>query len=416
MTIAGARAPRTDMADAPEHEPAPAAPATDAAPPLPTGAEGRVRLRRLAVRDFRNLHRVELTPPAEGLAVVGENGHGKTNLLEAIYYLELLRSARGSRDQDVVRFGEAGFHLSADVELGPGAARRTIAVGFDRQTKRKKVVVDGGEAARLSDALGSLPSVLFSPRDATLVSGAPTERRRYLDVVLALTSRRYLTALQGYRGALLRRNAALREVARGRADGGRIAVWEPALAEHGAVLWAERTAWVERWAPEFAALCAAIGERAPVRLRYATQLSREGAVADALLAALAAKRALDVKRCVTHAGPHRDDLEIQLGDRELRLFGSAGQQRTAALALRVLEARTLRERVGAAPLLLLDDPFAELDARRARRILALLADGGLGQTVLAVPRAADIPPELTWLERHTVRDGVIGPAEREPAP
>jgi len=380
----------------------------------PPATHGRVRLRRLAVRDFRNLHRVELAPPPEGFAIVGENGHGKTNLLEAIYYVELLRSARGARDQDVVRFGEAGFHVAAEVEVG--AVRHAIGVGFDRQAKRKKVVVDGGEAARLSDALGSLPSVLFSPRDATLVAGPPTERRRYLDVVLSLTSRRYLAALQGYRGALLRRNAALREVARGRQDDGRVAVWEPALAHHGAVLWTERTAWVERWAPEFAALCAAIGERAPVRLRYATQLAREGAVADALLAALAAKRALDVKRGVTHAGPHRDDLELLLDDRELRLFGSAGQQRTAALALRVLEARTLRERVGASPLLLLDDPFAELDARRAHRILALLADGGLGQTVLAVPRAADIPPELTWLERHTVRDGVVEPAAAEPAP
>ena len=232
--------------------------------------------------------------------------------------------------------------------------------------------------------------------------------------MLALTSRRYLTALQGYRGALVRRNAALREVARGRTDGGRVAVWEPALAEHGAVLWAERAAWVERWAEEFAALCAAIGERAPVRLRYAAQLAREGSVADALLAALAAKRPLDLKRGLTHTGPHRDDLELLLGERELRLFGSAGQQRTAALALRVLEARTLRERVGASPLLLLDDPFAELDARRARRILALLADGGLGQTVLAVPRAADIPPELTWLERHTVRDGVLSPGGELP--
>jgi DNA replication and repair protein RecF len=367
-----------------------------------------VELRRLTVRHFRNLARVDLALPAEGLAVVGDNGHGKTNLLEAIYYLELLRSARGARDQDLVRFGEGAFHLAGEVAVA--GRTRTVAVGFDRQTRRKKVTVDGAEAGRLSDALGTLPSVLFSPRDAALVAGAPSERRRYLDVVLALTSRRYLSALQHYRAALLRRNAALRDAARGRPDDGRAAVWEPALAQHGAVLWSERTAWVEQWADEFAALCGAIGERAPVRLRYATQLAAEGAVADALLAALAARRGLDMKRGLTHAGPHRDDLEILLGDRELRVFGSAGQQRTAALALRILEARTLRERVGAAPLLLLDDPFAELDAHRSGRILALLADGGLGQTVLAVPRAGDIPPELTRLERRTIRDGALDAA------
>jgi DNA replication and repair protein RecF len=382
----------------------------------PGAPAARVRLRRLVVRDFRNLARLELRPAADGLAIVGENGHGKTNLLEAVYYLELLRSARGARDQDLVRFGERAFHLAAEVEGGERA--RSIGIGFDRQLKRKKVVLDGGEVPRLSDALGVLPSVLFSPRDAALVAGAPAERRRFLDVVLGLTSRRYLTALQHYRAALARRNAALRDVARGRVGDQRVAVWEPALAEHGAVLWAERSAWVARWAPEFATLCAAIGERASVRLGHASQYDGDAAGAvQALLAALEAKRALDIRRGLTHAGPHRDDLELLLGERELRTFGSAGQQRTAALALRILEARTLRDRVGAAPLLLLDDPFAELDARRSARILALLADGGLGQTILAVPRAADSPPELTRLERRTIRDGVLdGDATPERAP
>ena len=172
---------------------------------------------------------------------------------------------------------------------------------------------------------------------------------------------------------------------------------------------------MERWAPEYAALCAAIGERAPVALRYASRVPAEGSVAEALLAALEARRGLDIKRGLTHSGPHRDDVELLLGGRELRLYGSAGQQRTAALALRVLEARTLRAHVGAAPLLLLDDPFAELDARRSHRILALLAAGGLGQTLLAVPREADIPPELTALERCYIHDGELrGSPPEEP--
>ena len=374
---------------------------------------GAVVLRRLVARDFRNLRRLELAPPRAGVALVGENGHGKTNLLEAVYYLQLLRSARGARDVEVVRFGERGFHVSADVEVGGQA--HSIGVGFDRQGRRKKVVRDGGEAKRLSDAFGGLPSVLVSPRDVTLVSGAPAERRRFLDVVLSLTSRRYLAALQRYRTALQHRNAALREAVRGRADAATVAVWEPALAEHGAVLWSERLAWVERWAPEYAALCAAIGERTGVELRYASRIPSEGAAADALLAALESKRLLDIRRGLTHAGPHRDDLELRLGDRELRLYGSAGQQRTAALALRVLEARTLRAHVGSAPLLLLDDPFAELDARRSHRILGLLAAGGLGQVLLAVPREADIPPELTWLERRWIHDGELRAAPPAPA-
>ncbi|MDF1503910.1 DNA replication and repair protein RecF [Roseisolibacter sp. H3M3-2] len=383
-------------------------------PAGPPAAPARVVLRRLAVRDFRNLQRVELAVPPDGLTVVGENGHGKTNLLESVYYLELLRSVRGARDADLVRFGAPGFHVAAEVDL-PGehrVASRAVGVGFERAGKRKRVRIDGAEVPRLSDALGALPSVIFSPGDVVLVAGSPSERRRYLDVALALTSRRYLAALQAYRGALVRRNAALRDAARTGRGEERATVWEPALAEHGAVLWTERRAWVRRHAGAFAALCAAIGERAPMRLRYATALevdgedSVEGARA-ALGAALAAKRPLDLRRGLTHAGPHRDDLDLALGGRELRLFGSAGQQRTAAIALRMLEAATLRDHVGSAPLFLLDDPFAELDARRAHAILALLGDAGLGQVLLVVPRASDVPEELTRLPRASIRDGVL---------
>jgi DNA replication and repair protein RecF len=385
--------------------------------PATHDAIARLRLTRLAIRNFRNIERLELHPPPEGIAIIGDNGHGKTNLLEAVYYLQLLRSMRGARDQDLVRFGEDGFHIGARVAPDEGGllATRDIGVGFERAGKRKRVRREGAEVPRLSDALGSLPSVIFSPVDVQLVSGSPSERRRYLDVVLALTSRRYLTALQSYRAALSRRNAALRDVARTGAGDARVAVWEPALAEHGAVLWAERVQWVEQAAPEFARLCAAIGERGEVRMRYASALAmRDGEPRAVLADALAAKRPHDIRRGVTHAGPHRDDLELQLASaegtpRELRTFGSAGQQRTAAIALRMLEAATLRERSGASPLLLLDDPFAELDARRAHRILELLDDAGLGQTMLAVPRPVDIPPELTRLERWRIRDGVLAP-------
>jgi DNA replication and repair protein RecF len=371
-----------------------------------TGA--RVWLRRLAVRDFRNLERVTLELPAEGLVVIGENGHGKTNLLEAVYYLELLRSMRGARDQDLIRFGCAGFYVAAEADA---PARREVAIGFARAGKRKRATVDGGVPPRLSDALGLLPSVIFSPRDVGLVAGSPSERRRYLDIVLALTSPRYLAALQAYRGALRRRNAALRSAARGSWGDARVAVWEPALAEHGAVLWAERVAWVERAAPRFAEICGAIGERGTVAMRYVSPLAGGHDVRGALAEALERRRSHDLQRGLTHAGPHRDDLALTLEGRELRAFGSAGQQRTAAIALRMLEAETLRGRCATEPLFLLDDPFAELDVRRAGRIVELLTDVGLGQTVLTVPRASDIPGELTTLARWRITDGVLRPAD-----
>lgn len=361
-----------------------------------------VRLTALALRDFRNFPRLDLTLPDEGLVVVGENGHGKTNLLEAIYYLQLLRSVRGARDVDLARFGAAGFHLDGAISNG-----RTITVGFERQSRRKRVTVDGASIPRLSDGIGTLPSVMFSPADVELVAGAPVARRRYLDILLALASRPYLAALQTYRGALIRRNAALRDVARtGRADA-RVSVWDAPLAEAGGVLWRQRCAWVAAVAARYATLCAGIGESGLGALRYASSLDGGADPAAAIAAALEARRALDVRRGMTQAGPHRDDLTLTLDGRDLRMFGSAGQQRSAAIALRMLEWETLRDACGAAPLLLLDDPFAELDARRAARILALLSDAGIGQTVLAVPRETDIPREFTRLSRTRVEAGTM---------
>ena len=367
-------------------------------------AERRIRLRTIAIRDFRNLERVDLELPADGVAIIGDNGHGKTNLLEAIYYLQILRSIRDARDPDLTRFDAAGFHISAKV-YDPD--EHEIRVGFERSTKRKKVTLDGVVPRRLSDALGSLPSVMFSPRDLELVSGAPSERRRYLDLVLALTDKKYLRALQHYRANLARRNAALRNASRRGASDTEVSVWEPALAEHGSHLIEARAKWVADQAPEFTRLAESIGEKGKAQIRYVSPFADSEARHHVLLAALEEKRPLDLRRGLTHVGPHRDDLELTLDGRDLRLFGSAGQQRTAAIALRMLEAATLRDHAGAEPVLLLDDPFAELDIRRAARIILMLEKRGPGQTILAVPREADIPPGLMRLERMEVRDGKI---------
>jgi DNA replication and repair protein RecF len=364
----------------------------------------RIRLDNIAIRDFRNLERVDLDLPAEGLAIIGDNGHGKTNFLEAIYYLEILRSMRDARDQDLTRFDSSGFHLSARAH-SPDS--HELAVGFDRATKKKKVTVDGLVPRRLSDALGSLPSVMFSPRDLDMIIGAPSERRRYLDLLLSLTDRRYLNALQHYRANLVRRNAALRNATRRGANDAEVSVWEPALAEHGSLLIETRAKWVSDWNAEFTRLAQSIGEKEKARMRYVSPFAESEARHDVLLAAFEEKRGLDMRRGITHVGPHRDDLELTLDGRDIRLFGSAGQQRTAAIALRMLEAATLRDHAGAEPVLLLDDPFAELDVHRASRILLMLEDRGLGQTILVVPRESDIPPGLMQLDRMRITGGIV---------
>ena len=368
------------------------------------------RIDTLSIRDFRNLERIELELPASGMLVVGENGQGKTNFLEAIYYLQLLRSMRGARDQDLVRFGAAGFYLGAHA-----ASDRVseIAVGFERAGRRKRVRLDGIVCERLGDAVGALPVAMFSPADVELVAGGPAVRRRFLDIMLAVTSRGYLRALQRYRAALVRRNAALRDAARAPAARA-VDVWEEPLAEHGAVLWVEREAWVESVAHRFSDLVRAIGGDA-LTIRYASAappLEPGEGPREALTRLFAQQRAADVRFGLTRSGPHRDDLLITIAgadgaQRELRVFGSAGQQRTAAIALRLLEAATLQDRRGGTPLVLLDDPFAELDVPRTQRIVKLLSESGLGQTILAVPRESDIPGGMPRLQRFRITAGAL---------
>jgi DNA replication and repair protein RecF len=388
------------------------APADATASPAAAPTVPSVRVGTLTLTSFRNYERAALTLPASGVALLGDNGHGKTNLLEAIYYLELFRSARGARDKDLVRFGDGGFHVGATLIDSPRGAL-SVGAGFDAATAKKKVMLDGVEITRLSDAIGAAPAVLFSPADVSLVRGAPAERRRYLDVMLALSDRRYLLALQRYRQALAQRNAALRSLNGQTRDAevmDTVAAFEPALAAAGAIMLASRHQWALDAAPAYAEMLEAIGERTSVSLalrRSGGGRLDETELAEWLRATLDTQRLHDVRRGTTHSGPHRDELQLLLDGRDLRSFGSNGQQRSAAIALRMLEARTLQLALGTAPLLLLDDPFAELDADRSGRILGLLGSRGLGQVVLAVPRVEDIPRALTGLQTVRVHQGTL---------
>jgi DNA replication and repair protein RecF len=304
-----------------------------------------------------------------------------------------------------VRFGAAGFHVTASVEC---ARWDRIGVGFERASGERRIMLDGVPCDRVSDALGALPSVAFSPADVALVAGGPAARRRWLDVTLASTSPRYLAALRDYRAALAQRNAALRERSRQSPP----AIWDSAVATTGATLTTLRSEFID-WARALArAYAASLGEHGTLEMRYRTGEpvppgATEDQVRDAIIAALAAGRERDAERGVTHHGPHRDDVDLRLDNVSLRRYGSAGQQRTAAIALRLIECAWHRERAGREPILLLDDPLAELDRGRAARVLGLLTSETASQVLLAVPREDDIPRELTALPRVRVRSGTV---------
>ncbi len=352
---------------------------------------------RIRLRDFRNFDELELEFPTAGVAVIGDNGSGKTNLLEAIYYLEIFRSFRGAPDEQVVRFGAEAFHVRARFE--EPATRETVEVtaAWEVRSRTKRVTVDDVEPERIGDAIGRAGAVLFSPADVQIVAGSPAERRRFLDIVLSLNVPGYLPALQRFRHALRQRNALLRTGA----PGALLEAWSEGLVEAGARVLHDRALWTREHGDAFTRRFEAVGDGMTARLAYRPGLRLEAE--DALDAGRAAEgfareleRVADRERerGLTLAGPHRDDLSVLAaanGDSfDLRDFGSGGQLRTAAIALRMIEAETVREARGRAPLILLDDVFAELDTGRSRRILDMLEAEGHGQVILTAPKESDV--------------------------
>lgn len=356
-----------------------------------------MRANRIAARGFRNLADLDLPLPASGAAILGPNGHGKTSLLEALAYPVLHRSVRGAGDPEVVRFGGDGFHVRLDFEVA--SRPRTIEAGYLSAGRRKRITVDGEEQRRLGGAIGHWVAVTFLPTDLGLVQGPAAERRRFLDQLLSLADPAYLGHLSRYREALAQRNAALRH---GRMD--LVTPFNAPLAHHGAALVAARAGWIERLGPRFATEAAGLGETVPAELGYRGR--PELAVVEAWGEALASSAARDQQSRATTVGPHRDDLLVQLGGRSARDYASTGQQRGAAVALRLCELVTLAEARGTEPALLLDDVFAELDAERQQRLAARLGNGGTRQVFVTAPRLDELPQELA-LEVLTMRDGRV---------
>lgn len=378
-------------------------------------------LRTLELRHFRNLGVQELHFPPEGVAVVGDNAQGKTNLLEAIYYLESFRSFRGATDGQLTAFSEGVFFLKGWMD---GDAPTSVAAGFDRRTKTKKVTVDDGDALKVSAALGRLGAVVFSPVDVELVNGGPGVRRRFLDVVLSLNRPGYVQALQKYRKWLSQRNAALRTNVGRVGAGSWIRAWDKGLVERGAEVTCMRQAWTAAWAPTFTEYYEAISEGDSAVLTYAPNLGTpsaggerhadpmdESAVREQFANRLEECWDNDLRRGTTTVGPHRDELVFTAvtGGRSipLRAFGSGGQRRTAALALRLTEAATIRRQRGREPILLLDDAFAELDTGRSGRVMALLEAEVAGQVIITVPKESDAGLPGRSLERWRIQAGAI---------
>jgi DNA replication and repair protein RecF len=353
-----------------------------------------VRLVRLATSGFRNLESLSLSVPPDGVALLGPNGHGKTNLLEAVYYPVLFRSFRGAVDAEITKFEQPGFGL--DCQYATDDRAHDLTIRYTVSPKRKRITTDGADIDRLADAVGRWLAVAFTPDDTSLISGPAGNRRQYLDRLLSLADREYLVALSRYRAALSQRNAALKQRAPRAA-----AAFEPALAAAGATVIRARVDWVTGVTEAIGEEFLALGETARVELRYRGDPTL--ADPDRWPDVLAEARHRDESRSTTTVGPHRDDLIIELDGRPVRTYGSTGQQRSAAVALKLLEWDTLARVRGVTPALLLDDVFAELDGRRQACLAERLQQRPRGQLMVSAPRRDELPAGLDlpiWEVEH----------------
>lgn len=358
-----------------------------------------MQLDHLWLKDFRNYLSADLEPEPAGLTViVGANGEGKTNLLEAIGYLATLRSFRGAPGEALVRVGAAAGVVRAHARRD---GRDLLIEAELHSAGRDRVQVNRQPLRRSRDLLGALQVTVFSPDDLELVKGGPAGRRRYLDELLVALHPRHDATQSELDRVLKQRNALLRQAA------GRLTpevratldVWDVKLAVVGEALVTARKGLTAALEPLVSAAYASVavaarqrGARVEVGLEYAP--SWQGALAEALISA----RSEDLRRAVTTIGPHRDDLSLRIGGMPTRTHASQGEQRSLALALRLGGHRLVTDRIGSSPVLLLDDVFSELDPERSSALIGALPAGQALLTTASSPPPGSRPGLVVKVE------------------
>jgi DNA replication and repair protein RecF len=363
---------------------------------------------RLQLRDFRGYAAADVRLGA-GLTVVhGRNGAGKTNLLEALYFGCTGRSCRTSNEREVVRFGAQAARVEVQT-CDVHGREHDLAVGF-QPGEPKRLRVDGAVVERLADASARPLVSVFLPERLELVKGPPALRRSHLDQVIAAIWPARVEVRRAYSQALAQRNALLGRIRAGRAGRASLPAWDAELARHGIALRDDRARTVELLDAPFGAAAADLGLTGEATLRYRPRSTAPDA--EGLAAELAERVESDLERGFTGHGPHRDDLVLARDGRELRAYGSQGEQRMGLLALLLAERDVLAAERGDPPLLLLDDVMSELDAGRR----GLLAErlGARGQALVTTTDLAHVPgAERAEVTRLHVVDGVVEAAGEE---
>ena len=329
-------------------------------------------LKRISILNYKNLEQAELAFSRKMNCIIGKNGMGKTNLMDAVYYLSFCKSATNPIDSQNIRHEQDFFVLQGFYET-EGGDPEEVYCGLKRRQK-KQFKRNKKEYTRLSDHIGLIPLVMVSPADTLLIAGGSEERRRFMDVVISQFDREYLDALIRYNKALVQRNALLK--AELEPDEELMNVWEEMMASTGEVVFRKRQQFIDEFIPIFQSYYSYISQnQEEVKLSYQSHAA-EGD----LLALLRANRQRDRVMGYSLKGIHKDDLIMQLGEFPMKREGSQGQNKTYLIALKLAQFEFLkRTGSGTTPLILLDDIFDKLDALRVEQIVKLVAGDNFGQ-------------------------------------
>lgn len=329
-------------------------------------------LKRISILNYKNLEQAELSFSRKMNCIIGKNGMGKTNLLDAVYYLSFCKSATNPIDSQNIRHDQDFFVIQGFYETDTQEPEE-VYCGLKRKQK-KQFKRNKKEYTRLSDHIGFIPLVLVSPADSLLIAGGSEERRRFMDVVISQFDREYLEALIRYNKALMQRNTLLKSDIEPEEE--LMAVWEEMMATAGTVVYQKRKAFIDEFIPVFQSYYAYISQdREEVSLAYESYAAQGD-----LLQLIQESRQRDRIMGYSLKGVHKDDLVMQLGEFPIKREGSQGQNKTYLIALKLAQFEFLK-RTGSqtTPLVLLDDIFDKLDASRVEQIVKLVAGDNFGQ-------------------------------------
>lgn len=400
-------------------------------------------LSRLSLTDFRTFSRLDLDVPRDIFLLVGANAQGKTTLLEAIYYLSTFSSFHAATDRQLINFSvpEDGLTVARIIgEFQRGSGSHKIEVRLIREAIngggslrfRKEVLLDGVKR-RINDVVGAFNAVIFLPQMARIIEESPSDRRRYLDLLLAQVSPRYVQHLSDYGQTLVQRNALLKQLSERGGDIQQLAIWDGMLARHGAAIMQERISAIREleeeakrihfdlthgrevlrldYQPAYDPMTPQNGQLA---LHVSTIADRSGfsreEIEGGMVRRLKAIQREEIARGVTTIGPHRDELRFLSNQIDLGNYGSRGQGRTALLAMKLAEVNWLHTRTGEWPVLLLDETLSELDVQRRSDLLSALSacdQAILTSTDLAMFDADFVEAHPVW----QVLGGMIKPVE-----